>query len=213
MIGFILYPPLLPNSAGMYWLLQESVALSVPKHVCYCVVSVLFVLFCFWLLSVCRKDTKAIKAITVPSESQTTACCIWEFLSCPLCYLVPLNNKICAHGSLSGFGEMSLLHVFLLPPCPGSNTHAWKALGRAGPWGTCSELPSLPHWYCVPQMLSPPLEWTAPQSQAKTTCSFSVCPTGIWTSRCTQLRLSGALLLHSCYFLDLSVCCRSGELW
>ena len=104
MIGSTLYPPGLPNSARMYWLLQGSVALSVPKHVCYCIMSVPFVLSCcFWLLSVCKKDIKATRAITVPSESQTTACCIQELLSSPLCYLVPLNNKICAHGSLKRF--------------------------------------------------------------------------------------------------------------
>lgn len=81
----------------------------------------------FFLL---KKMLKPLK-LSLFQPCLAVTCCIQEFLSCPLYYLVPINKKSSARRSLRGFSDMSLLHIFLWLPSPGANTQPWKALGRS----------------------------------------------------------------------------------
>lgn len=85
---------------------------------------------------------------------------------------------------------MSLLHIFLWLPCPGANTHPWKALG--GSWALRN----------TPFNMSP-MSFKLLLRAMQRHPAGPLCPTRIWILGCTQDGLNGVILLHSHYFLNL----------
>lgn len=207
-LGPKLQHKMLPSSGWMYGLYQGTVSLSVCKHIAAVWPRPFFVLSCcLWLLSVCKEGAQAIEAHTVLSGSQAAAGHVGELLWCPFCYLVPINKKSCAHMTPEVSASYHL-HIFLLPPCSGSNMHPWKALGRSrahtqkGLSFALVLYPSNPLTCLQMNRSSEPGKATQ-----QVLCLSNLC----LHLGCEPLGLSGALPKQSCYFLNLL--CRLCKRW
>lgn len=142
----------------------------------------------------------SVRRVPKPLKSLLSQVChglqlvVTETFSHVLCYLVPINEKSCAHRALRGFREMPHLHISF----QGLILIIGKCKAEARSWDTLSPVASLSHWYCALRAHLHQNEHSS--EQWKDTLQV------FWISGCTQLGLSGALLLHSHYFLECGLC-------